>query len=154
QWAEQLAKRNETSGRKPATRAVLDSKRPSSANALFATEDPQAQDDSLIRLTRPGEERTVPASDSTLTKPKPAAKTESARPLPAETEADAEPAQPKLPVLQGVSANAGIELRDPGTKDGRAAMNSPESAHEASATLKELMDRWLSQSGDNSFRQQ
>src|SRR5215468_8423497 len=38
QWAEQMAKRNESKesgGRKPATRTVLDGKRSSNANALF-----------------------------------------------------------------------------------------------------------------------
>lgn len=168
QWAEQMAKRNEAkeaAGRRPTSRAVLDGRRSSSANALFAGNE--TPDDAGVRSrggeTSEGDERHVAATDRIpvergSSKTNAAAKVEAPprKTASADTEGNApEPPAAKSPVLAGVNAAAGVQLPDGGGKAARApSLNAAENASETSSTLKELLDRWLSQSGDNSFRQQ
>jgi hypothetical protein len=148
QWAEQVAKRNEMKAsavHAPRTRTGFDAHRPARADVLFAQDE-------------------VFDESSTLSSPAvrpsaPDAKPEQARPEDRPTESSPVPALPdstasRPPVVRSVNAAATVVLPDNGSDKPGTTPNSPEAAADASAPLKELLDRWLSTSADNSFRQQ
>lgn len=154
QWAEQMAKRRATaesggSAGQPALRNPATAK--SEPRVLFEA-TPAADDGETIepavpvaaapRAQRPGRASTNPVATPPA-------------PEPAEV-SPVEPAPPQPPTVNGVNAAVAARLvdspRSSPVNDSREGSSA--GTAETSASLKELLDRWLSQAGDNSFRPQ